>query len=65
MLDKDSPVRYSQLVGSTLVFFISEHWLAKRELNSSAFSLKSVLKLFSWKIGRIKGTFLPVKNFLK
>ena len=53
MLDKDLFVRLSQLVGSTLVFLISGHWFAKKELNSSAFSLKSVTNLFSQKIGGI------------
>ena len=63
--DKDLSVRLSQLVGSTLIFLISEYCLAKRELNSSAFSLKSVINLFSRKIGGIQGTFLLLKNFLK
>ena len=65
VLDEDLTVRLSQLVGSTLVFLISEHLLTKKELNSSAFSLKSVINLFSWKIGGIQGTFLPVKGYLR
>ena len=40
MLDRDLSVKISQLVGSTLVFVINEHWLAKKELKRSAFSLK-------------------------
>ena len=65
MLDKDLSVRLSQLVESTLVFLISEHWLVKKALNSSAFSLKSVINLFSWKIGGIRGNFLPVGKLFK
>ena len=53
-------VKLSQLVGNSLVFVINEHRLAKKELNSSAFSLKPVINLLSWKIGGIQGTFLPV-----
>ena len=43
MLDKDLSVKLSQLVGTTLVFVINEHWLAKKELKSSDFSLKSAM----------------------
>ena len=50
MLDRDLSVKLSQLVGSSLVFVINEHWLAKKELKSSAFSLKLVMNLLSWKI---------------
>ena len=56
MLDKDLSVRISQLVGSTRVFLIIEHWLTRKALNSSAFSPKSVIDLFSWKTGGILGT---------
>ena len=63
MLDKGLSVKLSQLVGSSLVFALNEHWLAKKELKSSAFSLKSVMNLLSWKIGEMQGTFLPLKNF--
>ena len=65
MLDRDLSVKLSQLVGSTLVFVINEHWLAKKELKSSAFSLKSVMNLLSWKIGEMQETFLPVERFFK
>ena len=34
MLDKDLSARFSQLVGNTLAFLISQYWLAKRESNS-------------------------------
>ena len=36
--------------GILLLLFIKEHCLAKKELNNSALRLKSVMKLFSWKI---------------
>ena len=65
MLDRDLSVKLSQLVGSTLAFIINEHWLAKNELKSLAFSLKSVMNLLSWKIGRMQRTFLPVKRLFK
>ena len=54
MFDKDLSVRFSQLVGSRLVLIINEHWLTKKELNSSAFSLKSVITSISWKPGGTK-----------
>ena len=41
MFDKDLSVKSSKSVGSTLLFRINEHWLAKKEWNNSAFSLKS------------------------
>ena len=65
MLDRVLSVKLSQLVGSTLVFVFNEHWLAKNELKNSAFSLKSVMNLLSWKIGGMPGTFSPVKGFFK
>ena len=65
MLDKDLSARLSQLVGSTLVFLISENWLAKKVLNSPTFPLKLVINLSSWKIGRIQSNFLPVKKLFK
>ena len=40
MFDKDLSVKSSKSVGSTLLFRINEHWLAKKEWNNSAFSLK-------------------------
>ena len=65
MLDRVLSVKVSQLAGSTLVFVINEHWLGKNELKNSAFSLKSVMNLLSWKIGRMQGTFLSVKRVFK
>ena len=65
MLDRDLTVKILQLVESSLVFVINEHWLAKKELNSSVFSIKLVMNLLSWKIGRMQGTFLPVKKPFK
>ena len=60
MFDNDLSVKSSKSVGSTLLFCTKEHWLAKRKLNNSAFSLKSIINLFSWKIGGIQETFLPL-----
>ena len=57
MIEKDLSVTLSQLVGSTLVFLISEHWLAKKALNRSDFSLESAINLFSWKIGGIQNVY--------
>ena len=57
MINKDLSVTLSQLVGSTLVFLISEHWLAKKALNRSDFSLESAINLFSWKIGGIQNVY--------
>ena len=62
MLGKDLSVIFSQIVGSTLVFLISEHWLTRSELISSAFSLKSVIIFFSLKIGGIQETFVLVEK---
>ena len=61
MLDRNLSVKLSQLVGSSLEFVINGHWLAKKELKSSAFSLKSVMNLLSW-IGGMLGILLPVKK---
>ena len=65
MLHRDLSVKLSQLVGSRLVFLISEYWLARQKSKSFASSLKSVMNLLSWKIGGIQGTFLPVKRLFK
>ena len=63
MFDKDLSVKSSKSVGSTLLFRNNEHWLAKKELDNSAFSLKLVINLLLWKIGRIHWAFLLVKAF--
>ena len=65
MLDSDLCVKLSQLVGSSLVFTINEHWLTEKEWKNSAFSLNSVSNLLSWIIGEIRGTFYPVENLFK
>ena len=65
MLDSDLSVKLSQLVGSSLVFTINEHWLTEKEWKNSAFSLNSVSNLLSWIIGEIRGTFYPVENLFK
>ena len=43
--------------GNMLLFGMSEHWLAKKELKISPFSLKSVTYLLLWKVGGMHGTF--------
>ena len=40
-----------------LLFGMGEHWLARKELEISLFSLKSVTYLLLWKIGGMHGTF--------
>ena len=65
MFEKDLSLKSSKSVGSTLLFCTDEHWLAKEELNNSAFPLKSVINLFWWKIDGIQGNFLPVKKHFK
>ena len=45
------------LDGSSLELFIIEHCLAKKQLNNSAFFLKSVTHLFWWKRGDMQGIF--------
>ena len=51
-----------KLVGSSLSFLIREHCLVKKELKSSAFSLKSVKKQFSWNKKGIRGIILLFKK---
>ena len=53
-----SSVTYLEFVGRLLQFFNKEHWLQKKELKSSAFSLKSVIKGLLWNNGGISGIFL-------
>ena len=43
--------------GNMLLFGMSKHWLAKKELKISPFSLKSVTYLLLWKVGGMHGTF--------
>ena len=45
------------LDGNVLLFGMREHWLAKKELKISLFSLKLVTYLLLWKIGGMHGTF--------
>ena len=54
-------VTYQIFVESLLQFFNKEHWLEKKELKSLAFSLKSVIKRFTWNNGGISGIFLLLK----
>ena len=55
--DKDLSVLGCRTDGISLRLSIIENCLAKRR-NNSAFSLKLVTNLFSWKNGGIKGIFL-------
>ena len=55
-------VSWGRLVGKTLLLLKREHWFTKKWLNNSAFSLKSVTNLFSWKRGGMQGIFLLFKN---
>ena len=50
-------VKYLRFVRSLLQFVNKEHWLKRKELKSSVFSLKSVIKRFSWNNGGISGIF--------
>ena len=47
-------VLLQRMKGSLLKLFIIEHCLAKKQLNSSAFFLKSVTYLFQWMRGGIR-----------
>ena len=58
IFDKDLSVLGCRKEGISLPLSMIEHCLAKKELNSSAFSLKFVTKLFSRRIGGIQGIFL-------
>ena len=48
--------------GNSLELFIIEHWLAKKQLNNSAFFLKSVTYFLSWSKGGMQGIFLLFNN---
>ena len=58
-------VTYPVFVESLLQLFNKEHWLEKKELKSSVFSLKSIVKQYSWHNGGISGFFLFRKIFSK
>ena len=61
---RDLPVLGSNREGISVPLSTIEHCFAKKELNNSAFSLKSVTSLFSLKISGIQGIFLlPWKDF--
>ena len=62
--DRRLSVKYLICDGSLLLLLIKEHCVAKWELKSSAFSLKSVTNLFSWNKGGIRGIFLLFKRRL-
>ena len=46
-------VTYLRFLGSLLQFVKKEHWLKKKELKSSAFYSKTVVKRSSWNNGDI------------
>ena len=58
----DLSVFFQILDGSSLKLFIMEHCLAKKQLNNSAFFLKSVTYLFWWKRGGMQGILLLFNN---
>ena len=58
-------VRGAKLVGSLLLFSNIEHCSAKKELKSSAFWRKSVIKLPLWYSGGMIGIFYHSQNFFK
>ena len=60
--DKDSFDFCGYSNGILLLLIKGVHCLEKRELKISAFCLKSVIYLLSWKIGGITGIFLMFKN---
>ena len=58
-------VSFSSWFAKTLLLFNRVHWLAKKILKSSAFSLKFVINLISWNTGGIQGIFYYLEEFLK
>ena len=62
MKDKDSFDILGHSDGILLLLIKDVHCLEKWELKISAFCLKSVINLLSWKIGGIIGIFLLFKN---
>ena len=63
IFDKNLWVLPYRTDGSALPLSVSEYYLAKKELNNSAFSLKLVTNLFSRKIGRMHNFYYYGKNF--
>ena len=58
----DLSVFFQILEGSLLELFIIQHCLAKKQLDNSAFFLKSVTYLFWWKRGGMQGILLLFNN---
>ena len=58
IFDKELSVLGCSKEGISLALSIIEHCLAKKEFSNSAFYLKFVTNLFSWKIGGIQDIFL-------
>ena len=65
IFDKNLSVLSKSSDGRLLTLLIIVHYLAKNELNNSAFFLKSVTNLFSENKGGIIGVFFYSKTFLK
>ena len=63
MEDKDSFDFCGHSDGILLSLIKGVHYLEKSEFKISAFCLKFVIYLLSWKIGGITGIFLLFKNF--
>ena len=61
--DKRLCVKYSSLLGGSLLLLIREHWSAKKELKSSAFFLKSITNSFLWYSGGMIGIFYHSERF--
>ena len=55
----------AKLVGSLLLFYNIEHCSAKKELKSSAFWRKWVIKLPLWYRGEMTGIFLSFTKLFK
>ena len=58
-------ILFKNVKGSMLELFIKGHCSAKKELNISAFSLKSFTYLFCWLKGEIQGFFYCWKTYSK
>ena len=61
----DWSVRGAKLIGSLPLFCNIEHCSAKKELKTSVFWRKSIIKLLLWYSGGMIGIFYHSQNFLK
>ena len=60
--DRDFSVFGKMQVGRVLLFSIKEHCWAKKILNNSLFSLKSVMQASWWMVAGIQGIFFPLRK---